>query len=74
MKTKIKHPNADAISVIYEYNGEEDVREIAFFLKGKWVTEPIEPFTDYFEQGQDTAVYRYVPLNLVNAFLEEKMV
>lgn len=72
---KIIHPKADEISVID--HGMAMARkgissEIAFFLNGDWVTDPIEPFADYHDGSfSDTAVYSYVPNELVNAFLDE---
>lgn len=74
MRYKIKHPMADQISVVnhsFAYAGE-NTSEIAFFLRGEWVTEPIEPFADYHDGSDwDTAVYAYVPNDLIQAFLAE---
>ena len=72
---KIVHPKADEISIIdhsMSYAREGVSSEIAFFLNGEWVTEPIEPFADYHDGGYgDTAVYPYVPNDLIEAFLDE---
>lgn len=76
MRYKIKHPIADTISVVNHqgaYAGE-NTSEIAFFHKGDWVVSPIEPFADYHDgspEDADTAVYHYVPNDLINAFLAE---
>lgn len=76
MRHKIKHPMADTISVITgtgAYAGK-NTSEIAFFMKGDWVVSPIEPFADYHDGsdlGADTAVYPYVPNDLITAFLAE---
>ena len=75
-KVKIKHPSADIISIIEgegAYSGL-NTSEVAFFLKGKWVVTPIEPFADYHDgspSDADTAVYPYVPNALIEAFLDE---
>lgn len=73
-RVKIRHPKADEISIIdheYAYCGE-GTSEIAFFLNGKWVTERIEPFSEYIDTiGGDTAVYGWVPNELIEAFLDE---
>lgn len=76
MKTKIKHPMADTISIANDSFAcsTEDTSEIAFFLKGKWVTEAIEPFADYYYGGTDTAVYTWVPNELIDAFLDENAI
>lgn len=74
----IVHPQADEISV---QNSKFHMcrtgvsSEIAFFLNGEWVIDPIEPFADYHD-GTDstygsTAVYGYVPDELIDAFLAE---
>jgi len=76
MRYKIKHPMADTISVVnhsFAYAGE-NTSEVAFFLKGEWVVSPIEPFADYHDGSDwdaDTAVYPYVPNDLIESFLEE---
>ena len=76
MRYKIKHPMADTISVVNglgTYAGA-NTSEVAFFFKGEWVVSPIEPFADYHDGSDwdaDTAVYPYVPNDLINAFLAE---
>jgi hypothetical protein len=75
-KVKIKHPSADIISIVtgaHSYSGE-NTSEVAFFLKGAWVVTPIEPFADYHDgspSDADTAVYPWVPNELIEAFLSE---
>jgi hypothetical protein len=77
MKYRINHPKADTISVVKEVFGMpayagKNTSEIAFFLKGEWVVDPIEPFADYHDgSDSDTAVYPYVPDELIDAFLAE---
>ena len=79
MRYKIKHPMADTMSVVNGLGTYSDTNyssEVAFFLKGEWVVSPIEPFADYHEGSgcgwdADTAVYAYVPNDLIEAFLEE---
>lgn len=72
MRITITHPMADTVSVIYDYVGGEETREIAFFRKGKWVNAPIPEFARYYEglDGFDTSVYRGVPKRLVDAFIK----
>lgn len=76
MRYSIKHPMADQISVVNHslaYAGET-TSEVAFFMKGEWVVAPIEPFADYHDgspSDADTAVYGWVPNDLITAFLEE---
>ena len=78
MKMRIKHPMADTISVVNQfgtYSGD-NTSEVAFFLKGEWVVTPIEPFADYHDgspSDADTAVYPYVPNDLIDAFLDENL-
>ena len=75
-RVKIQHPLADTLSIStgqLAYSGE-NTSEIAFFLKGKWVVTPIEPFADYHDgspSDADTAVYAYVPNDLIDAFISE---
>lgn len=76
MRYKIKHPMADTISVVNglgTYAGAT-TSEVAFFHKGEWVVCPIEPFADYHDGSDwdaDTAVYPYVPNDLIESFLAE---
>jgi gentisate 1,2-dioxygenase len=75
-KVKINHPSADIISIVEgegAYSGL-NASEVAFFLKGEWVVTPIEPFAAYHDgspSDSDTAVYPWVPNDLIEAFLEE---
>jgi len=75
-KVKIKHPLADTLSISTgggAYSGDS-TSEIAFFLNNKWVVTPIEPFADYHDGSSsdaDSAVYPYVPNELIEAFLDE---
>lgn len=75
-KVKIKHPLADTLSISTGkgvYNGE-DTSEIAFFCKGNWVVVPIEPFAAYHDgspSDASTAVYGWVPNELIDAFIAE---
>jgi len=78
-KTKINHPMADTISVANGWGSYAGVStsEIAFFLNDEWVVTPIEPFADYHDgspSDADTAVYPYVPNDLIDAFLDENAV
>jgi hypothetical protein len=77
MIVKIDHPKADEISIQqseFHYCRPGISSEIAFFYKGSWVTEPIEPFADYHDGAiADTAVYSYVPNELIFAFLDENV-
>lgn len=76
---KIKHPQADRLSIATgkgAYAGE-NTSEIAFFLKNEWVITPIEPFAAYHDgspSDSDTAVYPWVPNDLIQAFLEENAI
>ena len=78
MKHRINHPKADVISVIKTCPGEmrayagKNSSEIAFFLNGEFVIEPIEPFAEYHDgSDSDAAVYGWVPDELIDAFLSE---
>lgn len=75
-KVKIKHPNADTISISTGAGAYAGVHtsEVAFFLNNEWVVAPIEPFAEYHDgspNDADTAVYPWVPNDLIEAFLEE---
>lgn len=70
----ISHPMADSISIqdhAFAYAGRGQV-EIAFFSNGEWVTDIIQEFADYThpEPDGDTRVYGYVPVALLDPFLE----
>lgn len=75
-KVKIKHPLADTLSIATgpgAYAGMH-TSEIAFFKNNEWVVTPIEPFADYHDESPadaDTAVYPYVPNELIEAFIDE---
>jgi hypothetical protein len=75
MIVNIIHPLADTISVQssqYHYCTQGVSSEIAFFMKGEWVTDLIEPFSEYADAAMgDTRVYGWVPNNLLYAFIEE---
>ena len=75
-KVKINHPNADTLSISTGQGayGGENTSEIAFFLNNEWVVTPIEPFADYHDgspSDSDTAVYPWVPNELIDAFISE---
>lgn len=75
-KIRINHPMADTISIVshsFAYAGENSV-ELAFFKNGDWVVKPIPEFADYHDgtpEDMDTAVYPYVPTNLVDDFISQ---
>ena len=78
LKVKIKHPLADTLSISTGAGAYAGVNtsEIAFFLKGEWVVTPIEPFAEYHDgspNDADTAVYLYVPNELLDAFISENL-
>ena len=75
-RVKINHPNADTLSISTGAGAYAGVytSEIAFFSKGEWVVTPIEPFAEYHDgspSDADTAVYLYVPNELLDAFISE---
>jgi hypothetical protein len=76
MKIRINHPMADMISIVdhtFAYAGPSSV-ELAFFNKGDWVVKPIPEFAEYHDgtpEDHDTAVYPYVPRNLVDDFISQ---
>ena len=73
-KVKINHMMADTISIstgqgIY---GGENTSEIAFFKNNDWQVIPIPEFAIYHDGSSsiaDTAVYPYVPNELIEKFL-----
>ena len=78
MRTKLNHPMADEVSIIDHeraYAGRGS-KEIAFFSNGEWVTDIIEEFEDYthLEPDGDTRVYGWVPIALLDPFLEKYQV
>jgi hypothetical protein len=75
-KVKIKHPQADTLSISTGAGAYAGMytSEIAFFSRGQWVLDPIEPFADYHDgspSDASTAVYPYVPNELIEAFIVE---
>ena len=70
----INHPMADSISIqdhAFAYAGRGQV-ELAFFHGGAWVQSIIPEFADYADElAMDTRVYGYVPVALVDDFLEK---
>lgn len=78
-KVKIKSPYADTLSISTGegvYSGPS-TSEIAFFLNNEWVVIPIEPFAEYHDgspMDADTAVYAWVPNELIDAFIAENAV
>jgi hypothetical protein len=75
---RISHPMADKVSVQdtkYHHCTPGKSSEIAFFKNGNFVVDPIAPFEKYHD-GSDpathtTAVYDYVPNELIDEFLSE---
>lgn len=70
----ITHGDADTISISKGTGAYSDVlcREIAFFLKGKWVVNPMEYFASYHDgspSDASTAVYGWVPNEMIESFL-----
>jgi len=79
MRYSIKHPLADTMSVVNGFGtyAGENTSEVAFFFKGEWVVAPIEPFADYHDgsdEDADTAVYPYVPNDLIQSFIDENKI
>lgn len=76
MRYKIKHPMADTMSVIdhsLAYSGKKS-SELAFFHRGEWIVRPIPEFAQYHDgtpEDHDTAVYPWVPNELIKSFLEK---
>jgi hypothetical protein len=72
---KIVHPKADSISIQdtpFHYCTPGRSSEIAFFLRGDFVEEALEPFLAYADRPVDgMRVYSYVPNTLIDAFIEE---
>ena len=75
-KVKINHPMADTISISIGdgiYNGE-NTSEIAFFRNKDWQVIAIPDFAIYHDgssSNADTAVYPYVPNELIDEFLNK---
>lgn len=79
MRYKINHPMADTISVVNGFGtyAGTNTSEVAFFFKGDWVVAAIEPFADYHDGSDwdaDTAVYPYVPNDLIKSFLDQNKI
>ena len=77
-RVSINHPLADSISIQdhpFAYAGRGHV-EIAFFSNDEWVTDIIKEFADYThpEPDGDTRVYAYVPVALLDPFMEKYQV
>ena len=75
-KVKINHPMSDTISISTGeniYSGENS-SEIAFFKNNDWVVIAIPEFSTYHDgspSNSDTAVYPWVPNELIDKFLQE---
>jgi hypothetical protein len=75
-KIKINHMMADQISISTgqgAYDGDSS-SEIAFFKNKDWVVVPIPEFATYHDGSDsiaDTAVYPYVPNELIEKFLDK---
>lgn len=69
---------ADEISIIKlgpggltAYSGEH-CSEIAFFRNNDWVVKPLPEFAQYHDGSDgDTAVYGWVPDELIDSFISE---
>lgn len=72
---KINHPMANRMSVQdseYHHCTPGKSSEVAFFMGQDWVVEPIPELSEYHDGSYyDTAVYGWVPNELVEKFLEE---
>ena len=73
-RVKINHPMADTLSISTgqgAYSGENS-SEIAFFKNNDWVVIAIPEFSTYHDgssSDSDTAVYPWVPNELIDDFL-----
>lgn len=72
----ISHPMADEISrqdSEFHHARHGVSSELAFFKNGKWVIDPLPEFAEYHDgstsEYDTTAVYDYVPNDLVYEFL-----
>ena len=76
IKIKINHPMADTLSIstglgVYD---EDNSSQIAFFRNDDWQVLPIPEFCIYHDGSDsvaDTAVYPYVPNELIARFLDK---
>ena len=72
----ITHSDANEISISKGRCAYSDgsSSEIAFFLKNKWVVNPIEYFAAYHDgspSDASTAVYGWVPNEMIESFLDK---
>jgi hypothetical protein len=77
----INHPMADEMSVQdspFHYCSPGMSSEIAFFKKGDWVVIPLPDFAEYHDGSDpgrnDTAVYGWVPNDLIDSFLAKYVI
>jgi len=75
-KVKINHMMADTISISIGYAAYcgEGSSEIAFFKNNDWQVIPIPEFATYHDGSDsvaETAVYPYVPNELIEKFLDK---
>lgn len=75
-KVKINHPMADTISISTGQGayGGENTSEIAFFRNNDWQVIAIPDFAIYHDgssSNADTAVYPWVPNELIESFLNK---
>ena len=74
----ITHSDADTMSIAKGVGAYSNASssEIAFFLKGEWVVTPIEYFAKYHDgspSDASTAVYGWVPNDLIESFLDDEV-
>ena len=75
-KIKINHIMADTLSISTgsnAYSGDNS-SEIAFFKNNDWQVIPIPEFATYHDgspSNAETAVYPYVPNELIEKFLDK---
>lgn len=72
----ITHSDANEISISKGTGAyfDQSSSEIAFFLKGRWVVNPIEYFASYHDgspSDASTAVYGWVPNEMIESFLDK---
>ena len=77
---KINHPLADRISVQdteFHCCTPGKSSEVAFFKGNEFVVTPIEPFAAYHDgstEADKSAIYGWVPNDLIDAFLQENAI
>lgn len=73
-RAAIHHMLTDEISYFQEPH-DSGCYEIAFFYRGEWVTDYIPEFAEYADGKEEdfTLVYRYVPKDLVEKFVEDHL-